>query len=80
MMFFILWVVFLLAVILSVPIVSFLEKRKLQPARRPGSDESEHHADAENEAVEEASAEAAFEAIDETPIGGDDFAEFEEVR
>ncbi len=80
MMYFILWVLFLLTVILSVPIVSFLEKRKYQAARGPRSEEPEDVAEGDEEAVEEEAGEATFEAVEEAPMGGDEFAEFEEIR
>ncbi len=78
MMYFILWVVFLLVVILSVPIVSFLEKRKRQAVRGPVDDEAlEELADAESEAED---GEAEFAAMDEAAADGGEFAEFEEIR
>jgi hypothetical protein len=82
MMYFILWVVFLLTVILAVPIVSFVENRKRQAALGPRVKESEEEleADGESEAFEEEPGEATFEAVEETPLGGDDFSAFEEIR
>ena len=80
MMYFILWVVFLLAVILSVPVVSFLEKRKRQAARRPVDEELDELADAESEAVEAEDGDAGFAEVDEVSSEGDEFAEFEEIR
>lgn len=80
MMYFIFWVLFLLAVILAVPVVSFLEKRKRQAALGPDDAESEEVAGEEEEAAEEALGEAEFAAVDETPSEGDEFAEFEEIR
>ena len=76
--FFIFWVVLILAAVLSVPIVSFLEKRKNGPAA-PAFEEPDDEG-AEEEVVLESDGEVAFEAADEMPAGGDDFAEFEEVR
>ncbi|TWU50521.1 hypothetical protein Poly51_38110 [Rubripirellula tenax] len=83
MLYFIPWVMLLLAVILAVPVTSFLEKRKYAPAKpRPDeiTDESgyedEHEvAEASDEVVmdEEQVEEVAFE----TP-GGDDFSAFDE--
>ena len=82
MMYFLLWVVFLLTVILAVPIVSFVENRKRQAALGPRVKESKEEPEAENDsgAVEEESGEATFEAVEETPLGGDDFSAFEEIR
>ena len=79
MMYFILWVAFLVFLILSVPIVSFLEKRKRQAAFGPMTEESEAFEEAADEA-EEMVAEGELEAVDETPVEGDGFAEFEEVK
>lgn len=57
-MYFIPWVLLLVGVILSVPIASWLEKRKLKaaygPADDPLADESEMGEDAEGEVVEDA--------------------------
>ena len=80
MIYFIFWVVFLLVVILSVPVVSFLEKRKREAARRPVDAESEELADAESEEVDAEVGDADFAAVDEVSADGDEFAEFEEIR
>ncbi len=80
MIYFIFWVVFLLVVILSVPVVSFMEKRKREAARRPVDEESEELVDAEGEAVEAEVGEADFAAVDDVSADGGEFAEFEEIR
>lgn len=80
MIYFILWVVFLLTVILSVPVVSYLEKRKRLAERGPVEPEAEDAEDGDSEVVMEESGEAEFAAVDEMSGGGNDFAEFEELR
>ncbi len=77
MMYFIFWVVFLLVVILSVPIVNFLENRKRKAARGPVEEELEEQAEAEGEGD---GGEVEFAADEEMPAEGGEFAEFEEIR
>jgi hypothetical protein len=76
MLYFIPWVIFLLAVILAVPIVSFLEKKRREASRASLSDESpDGSAEPPAEGVE-----AAFEPVENQAVATDDFAEFEEIR
>ena len=92
MLYFIAWVVLMLAAILAVPIVSTMEKRKLQgPKPKKTKDTEEAAADGDDEAVEPAAEgegaaieEGAIEESDanpEEPFGTgapDDFSAFEE--
>ena len=91
MMYFIPWVVLLLAVILSVPIAAFLDKRKLQAAyaAQGMSDDFDEYDDENGEGeeevgeeVEEGEAEAVIEEADEfggegEELADDEFAAFE---
>jgi hypothetical protein len=80
MMYFIPWVVFLVVVILSVPVASWLEKRKLRAAYEPQDDlldEQEEVSDLEME--EEAEPAAAVEEDGTEAADGGAFAEFEEI-
>lgn len=81
MIYFFFWVAFLLAVLLAVPIVTFLEKRKYR---------AEHPAEfVQEEPAAEDAVEVAGDEIDDTPgeaepefaevEGGDDFSAFDEI-
>lgn len=78
------WVLFLLAVILSVPIVHFVETSRAKKARGEKSKAAANEAEAPDEpAAEEAEgvaeAEDDFAAFgEEKPVGADDFSAFEE--
>ncbi len=84
MMYFIPWVVFLLVVILSVPIVAWLEKRKMQAAYGLPDNHVDSLDDVENESDEAVESEEIAEAEPEEEVvdfgaAGDDFSEFEEI-
>lgn len=81
MVYFILWAVFLLAVILSVPIAGLLEKRKRQAARGPRDEVDSDVGDEQEEVGDEAFAEAEFEDAEAIPAEGEMMAEeVEELR
>ena len=81
MIYFILWVVFLLVVILSLPIVAFLEKRKRLAARGPRDESISEVADEEAEAGDGEFAEDEFDNAEATPPEGEMMAEeIEELR
>lgn len=79
MLYFILWTIFLLAVILAVPIVNWLENKQRREALEPSSAEEEASEDevAEEQAEEEFEGEEPVEVGTEE-FGGDDFSAFEE--
>lgn len=79
MLYFILWVILILAVIVSVPVVNALENKR----RRELYGEPESESPAEEEMFEEAEPEGFGEAepVEEEPIevaGGDDFSAFDD--
>ncbi|QDT04522.1 hypothetical protein K227x_29140 [Rubripirellula lacrimiformis] len=88
MLYFIPWVVFLLAVVLSVPVVSWLEKRKHGPPKSSSKvaddaadDESAGDDPLSEDAVEVAEDAAEVEMADDVQFdapGGEDFSAFEE--
>lgn len=93
MMYFIPWVVLLAFVILSVPIASWLEGRKMRAQFGAPSDEEDVLGDydepegegAEDEAAPEEGGDAnefggQAEFEGEADFGGEDFSEFEEVK
>lgn len=83
MTYFILWVVFLVSVILSVPLASFLENRGrgvAMEAEGPGEDGAADPDDEMVDEIAEDSGEALVEVADDSTLAGDDFAAFEEIR
>ncbi|MEM1226199.1 MAG: hypothetical protein AAGJ40_10905 [Planctomycetota bacterium] len=83
---FIAWVVFILALVLSVPIVSWLEKRGQSKSMLPDpdwsdpeayGDEGVDSAPVDDAAIPEDVAEGD-EAVEFAEAGGDDFAAFED--
>jgi flagellar biosynthesis/type III secretory pathway M-ring protein FliF/YscJ len=92
MLYFIAWVVLMLAAILAVPIVSMMEKRKLEGPRKKKTKDDEEAAASDDgeplEPLEEAEGEVAEEgaiqesdANPEDPLGTpvpDDFSAFDE--
>jgi hypothetical protein len=92
MLYFTAWVVLMLAAILAVPIVSTMEKRKLEGPRKKKTKDDEDAAASDDdeplETLEEADGEIAeegaiqeFDANPEDPLGAaapDDFSAFEE--
>ena len=81
MMYFILWVVFLAVVILSVPIASWLDSRKLRAEYDAPDDLLDGEAEVSDlEMEEEPEPVAAVEEGEIEIAAGDDFAEFEEIK
>ena len=89
MLYFIAWVVLMLAAILAIPIASLLEKRKLKPAGTEATDEESEAAEedelepleeGEGPLLEEGAVEAEGQSPEEAFDTGapDDFSAFEE--
>jgi hypothetical protein len=83
MIYFIPWVVFLIVVIASVPVVNWLEKRKLRAALKEQGMEEEAVGEAEDEAADDEAGEAAegeeppLDAFEPSGDGGDEISEDE---
>ncbi len=84
MMYFFIWVVFLLAVVLAVPITALLEKRKYRaehPAEFSAEEESfDEQIDPAGDQLVEAEGEVAEVAEFGDVEVGDDFAAFDEIK
>jgi flagellar biosynthesis/type III secretory pathway M-ring protein FliF/YscJ len=82
MLIFYAWVVFLLAIILSVPIVYLIESSRAKKARAAAEPEAAPAEEFEGEPVMEEVSEETPEDLSEfgsgTPVGEDDFSAFEE--
>lgn len=82
MLIFYAWVVFLAAIILSVPIVYWIEQSRRKQAQRAAEPEDDAADVADEDLSEDAAGEEMPEDLSEfgaaTPVGEDDFSAFEE--